>query len=906
MFSQLSSIFRRVSRVLFFFGFVGLLWAQEEEKIEAPRWAPGYRIRYPLYVIGESGVFTNKYVSVLARLPTGGWLRPDGGDVVVQDVSGNLLQTSVLSHHTTGDTIIQFRRNGNQRYYWAYAGSPSAPGAGAAPFAPEGLVAEFRDWKGDVIDSWSSVVGGLKKSDIVIGNAIVNQITQDRNPGRPDNPRNFATSYRGFLSITNAATYQFYVNADDATFLFIDGYKVFEHTGSNLHHTRGSSINTNEWQMVELAAGPHPMELHGVCGNNPSAQGYCSLMWKPLGGKGAAFYPAGGYGQSLLADVWGVQDQSGGQIATFAYGVDDTLSSEGVTLYLVRFEAQGTIPNPNALQWNLGDGTTATGRTVTHIYFKPGEYKVWLKSSPTLSPFTKTIYVCTGTSPTSPESLSSATKILSTVNWTGWDTQQLNTIFDFLLICEQTDRWPIMEKLASHLLQQPNSDSQRRVIYYTALMQALAEQGRGSEAIKLMDKALNEVVKLPSLQVEILLKAADIYWRNLRDFKEASRLYNKIISEHRGLGTPLIRQAAIHWGDLYLEADQVPEAEKCYRQAQTLGGKKFESTDTMDAIKTGALLRVAEQKLRDGNVRESRRLLEQIEVERPEQKLQGLYRFLRAEADRYAGRYEDAIRNYEVLIKLSQWAGFRDRAFFGIADCHYRMEHFKTALQWLDSLKESYPDYYKQAQVEDYRKAINSRIARIESAREEKSGSREDVTDIGFKGFVTGFEPEENQNPGRPERFKFYPMMGIMGPGVGLVQALPTLNNYSYYKRLRNIMVNGIYWIEFWYREQLGFKYQSGSGITPTFTIALVGAGNVSNPEEGTSLVAIDRTYGQWRKVGAKLKAPVTQDGLLRIDLMHVYGELQIDGLKILPVSDRKNDALRSFIEGTGGGAGGE
>src|SRR3989440_7921519 len=46
-------------------------------------------------------------------------------------------------------------------------------------------------------------------------------------------------------------------------------------------------------------------------------------------------------------------------------------------------------------------------------------------------------------------------------------------------------------------------------------------------------------------------------------------------------------------------------------------------------------------------------------------KLEGLYRFLRAEADRHAGHYEAAIRGYEFLLKLTQWAGYRDRALHG-------------------------------------------------------------------------------------------------------------------------------------------------------------------------------------------------------------------------------------------------
>ena len=56
--------------------------------------------------------------------------------------------------------------------------------------------------------------------------------------------------------------------------------------------------------------------------------------------------------------------------------MDDTLSTPGLTLHLVRFEAHGSGPDAAQVQWDFGDGTRGAGRTATHVYFKPGEYRV--------------------------------------------------------------------------------------------------------------------------------------------------------------------------------------------------------------------------------------------------------------------------------------------------------------------------------------------------------------------------------------------------------------------------------------------------------------------------------------------------------------------------------------------------
>src|SRR6185295_7388750 len=199
------------------------------------------------------------------------------------------------------------------------------------------------------------------------------------------------------------------------------------------------------------------------------------------------------------------------------------------------------------------------------------------------------------------------------------------------------------------------------------------EQNRGAEAVQLAEPAIKEFTNLPSLRIGMQLTVAEIHARHLKQPTEASRIYNSIIEENRRLEHPSVRTAAIRLGDLYAEAGDFPKASEAYQQARQLGGDKFKATAQTEAVTRGALLRIAEQRLRTGDIRQTRQLLERIELDYPEQKIEGLYRFLRVEADRHGGRYEEALRNYEVLLKLVQWAGYRDKALFGIADCYTRL-----------------------------------------------------------------------------------------------------------------------------------------------------------------------------------------------------------------------------------------
>src|SRR4029077_7977935 len=229
---------------------------------------------------------------------------------------------------------------------------------------------------------------------------------------------------------------------------------------------------------------------------------------------------------------------------------------------------------------------------------------------------------------------------------------------------------------------------------YAARLEALAHLGKAAEALKLAEKIRIEFKKTPVLEVRIQLAVAAIHQDLLKDAAAASKIYKAIMDEHSRTEHPFLRLAGIRWGDLFAEAGDMVRAGETYRMAATLGGEKFTGTAQTDATTRGALLRIAEQKLKSGEIHQTRQLLEKIELNYPGQRIDGLYCFLRAEADRHAGRYEDALRHYEMLLKLPQWAGYKDRAVFGIADAYFRMEDLEKASKWFADLKEAFPKFY--------------------------------------------------------------------------------------------------------------------------------------------------------------------------------------------------------------------
>src|ERR1700676_465638 len=106
---------------------------------------------------------------------------------------------------------------------------------------------------------------------------------------------------------------------------------------------------------VQLKAGVHPFEVRHVVYKNPAALGYATLLWIPPGQLNWSFAPRTAFVHSLCAEVAGLEAAGNAQAAGFAFGIDDSLTSNGSTLYLARFEAQGAIKDPNQLTWDFGD-----------------------------------------------------------------------------------------------------------------------------------------------------------------------------------------------------------------------------------------------------------------------------------------------------------------------------------------------------------------------------------------------------------------------------------------------------------------------------------------------------------------------------------------------------------------------
>src|SRR5262249_2582223 len=151
----------------------------------------------------------------------------------------------------------------------------------------------------------------------------------------------------------------------------------------------------------------------------------------------------------------------------------------------------------------------------------------------------------------SPLSLGRAVKTLEDMEWKKLSAGTVRELFTFLTICEQPNRWKLLDQVAQHLLEQKENNLDFKNQLYAARLEALAHLGKAAEALKLAEQVRPQFKKTPVLEVRLQLAVAAIHQDHLKDAAAASKIYKAILDEHSRTEHPFLRLAGIRWGDLF-------------------------------------------------------------------------------------------------------------------------------------------------------------------------------------------------------------------------------------------------------------------------------------------------------------------------------------------------------------------
>ena len=322
--------------------------------------------------------------------------RADGADFRVIDAAGKAVPFQATWHDHDRYAWLAFRATtpaAGARFY-VYYGNPQAtraaeevrasnkPGAGApkGDWVPRhGLVfATIERPKGDNPKTVADLEKMLNASKDRYGARYQQRVSDSHNPFGPSDY--YMSVYRGWITIPKDATYRFCTASNEASFSFLDGKKLVHWPGRHTSE-RGGRGEFNV--AVKLTAGRHYLEYYH---EEVMLKQVAFLGWSPPGSPKDHFYgiPAARYPVPHAAAVTGYES-TGGPIPVFEATMVDTIwpdpgvRSEGqYTRLHFAVSLPDTLPKGTTFGWDFGDGQTATGPAVDHVYLALGDYPVTL------------------------------------------------------------------------------------------------------------------------------------------------------------------------------------------------------------------------------------------------------------------------------------------------------------------------------------------------------------------------------------------------------------------------------------------------------------------------------------------------------------------------------------------------
>jgi hypothetical protein len=316
---------------------------------------------------------TDKFVgneTAQAEVYTDGRALPNGADVRVATEDGKPVPYRLLSVGPGDRVRVAFAMAQGVKRYAVYFGNPAPPPPPPEMEVRSGLLMETRVFNGGATHTFDQIRRAFDRGGPVLGQTLVDNAFLGFNPF--DDHVQIVSRLTGAITAPTDGDYQFAMAVDDEGALYIDDQPtVLAHLGPG---------DTRYHATVHLAPGPHAFVLYHV---NLSAGMYFSVGWQRPEARRVAVIGKQAFG-NLYADgnitVGPLEVRGKTLVADFtADRVAECPVSEvddAPLAFHYRFTALAKIGVPVHCTWDLGDGQTAAGPVVDHVYLRDGVYAV--------------------------------------------------------------------------------------------------------------------------------------------------------------------------------------------------------------------------------------------------------------------------------------------------------------------------------------------------------------------------------------------------------------------------------------------------------------------------------------------------------------------------------------------------
>jgi len=651
-------------------------------------------------------------VKVLCR----GLGKADGSDYRVVDASGKSVPFQLAFHDPAHYSLLTFQCVDPKQKFFVYFGNPQAtkapemsvadrtPGSGPpkGAWVPKyGFVLETmarpkaadieKEKNPETVEDMAKLIAGSTRPH---GAKYVRNVSDGYNQFGPS--EYYISVYRGWIRIPKAGKYRFCTASNEASFSFMDGKPLIHWPG---RHTAARGERGEFNAMVELTEGLHYLEYYH---EEVTLEQMAFLGWRESGDEGMfSPIPDAVFTAPHPAIVSRYEDTKGPFIA-FEPTITDSIwpieRSEGqYTRATFEVPKSGSIDGAT-YRWDFGDGQSATGAKVEHVYLNTGDYIVTLTTGTQTIKWPLEVFEIEHVTPQFREGRPKDYAVIAK----GYDRSKLSEagLRELANLLAESDEPAEAVKAGDDFVKRfPNAPPLSMANVRRLMAECSLRLGTGGidDAITNYQAAI--VKEMPAREkLEVLRKLIQLVGLERKQPDKAMAVLKQVDEVFKtnrldADGLKAYRQAIIAGGDVQLWQGNADEAMILYRRAEQMRGQPIPSQ--VRAAKIGSYPNSLQEYIDSGNYGAAIDLVEQWEETFPTDKVNGQSFYWRGKLLLLRGQSRDAIRYLTRSIVVTLGANYETEArwLLGLAlEQSNQPEAAKT--EWAKLLKIGFDDEF--------------------------------------------------------------------------------------------------------------------------------------------------------------------------------------------------------------------
>lgn len=304
----------------------------------------------------------------VAEVYTAGHHKPDGSDIRVASDDGKVVPSRLLGVGPGDFVRVVFSLAKGQRKYHVYFGNANPP---AKPKGTEdvvyhgGLLMEMREFPGGAVTNPEQIIAAFDHAKTPIGNSMIPSLFIGRNPFGEQ--QQWISRFTGGIFAPLMGEYVFAISADDRGLLMLDG-KPLVYAPNNTGDARYNA-------KIVLSRGWHEVTAYHL---NLGGEGQISVGWARPDTPKFEVISKQFFGMLYPSTPGSLEEIRKTLVADFKveYLGESLYAGHYSNRYRFTINALKTIPP--AYEWDMGDGQTAQGNSVDHVYLSDGVYPIRL------------------------------------------------------------------------------------------------------------------------------------------------------------------------------------------------------------------------------------------------------------------------------------------------------------------------------------------------------------------------------------------------------------------------------------------------------------------------------------------------------------------------------------------------